>query len=300
MAFRANLLLLAVSLHAQSSLPVLLRGTPRLQMTAERIPVPAAIGYPTSAAMHPNGLLYVLHRNLELPPVIALDMQSRRIVHQFGQGMFQIPHSIRIHPDGRVFTVDAASSQIHQFTPEGGHLGTIEVGGQPKTASPFNGATDVAFAPDGRLFVSDGYGNARVLIYSAGGRLLGSFGSPGAAAGQFAQPHSLAILNDTLYVADRRNNRLQLFTLSGRPVAQWDHLGMVTAVTARGGQLWIGTQSPELPTSADGYLVQLEPKTGRVLAHIESGRAHHVLNLTDRGEPVSGARPDHVYLFRRR
>lgn len=292
------LILTAAMLAAQSGLPELLQKVPAARVSVEKIAAPAGIGYPSSVAMHPNGLLYVLQRNLRMAPVMALDTKTGRVLHQFGNGMFQIPHAIRVHSDGRIFTVDSASSQVHQFTPEGRHLRTIEVGGQPKTSSQFNGATDVAFAPDGRLFISDGYGNARILVYSADGKLLRTFGEAGARTGEFAQPHSVAILGTTLYVADRRNNRLQLFDLEGRPLAQWGHLGMVTGLAAGGGKLWVGTQLPELPTSSNGYLLQIDPKSGRILTQMESRHAHHILNLTLTGDPVSGARPDAVYVFR--
>jgi DNA-binding beta-propeller fold protein YncE len=292
------LVLAAVGCLGQGGLAERLGKMPAAEARVERVPVPEGTGYPSAAAMHPNGLIYVVQRNLEMAPVMAIDPKSGRVAYSFGKGMFQIPHAIRVHPDGSLYTVDAAASRVHQFTPEGRHVRTVEVGGQPKTESQFNGTTDIAFGTDGRMYVSDGYGNARVLIYAADGRLLRTFGRAGKGVGEFAQPHSVAVMGERLYVADRRNNRLQVFTLEGEPVAQWGHLGMVTGLAAGKRTLWVGTQSEDLPTSANGYLLEVDAGSGTVLRRMESRHAHHIVNLTPDGDPLTGARPDALYIFR--
>ena len=57
-------------------------------------------------------------------------------------------HSIRIDPQGNVWTTDAASSMVYKFTPEGKKLMEFEVGGQPTTCGTFCSVTDIAFAPN--------------------------------------------------------------------------------------------------------------------------------------------------------
>jgi hypothetical protein len=79
------------------------------------------------------------------------------------KGEYKIPHSIRIDPAGNVWTVDAASSVVIKYSPLGEKRMTIVVGEQPEGRGGFNGTTDIAFGPQGRLFITDGYGNARVL-----------------------------------------------------------------------------------------------------------------------------------------
>lgn len=82
------------------------------------------------------------------------------------------------------------------------------------STSPFNGCTKVAFGPSGELFVSDGYGNARIHHFSQDGELVESWGNPGSGSGEFHNPHGIHVgPDDLMYVSDRENDRVQVFTL---------------------------------------------------------------------------------------
>jgi DNA-binding beta-propeller fold protein YncE len=272
-----------------------------LDRTPLRIQAPAAgweIGYPSSVAMDADGLLYVLHRGDKADPVLVVDREGR-ILRSWGKGMFKIPHSIRIDPEGNIWTMDASSSMIYKFTPQGKKLMEISVGGQPEGKSGFTGTTDMAFAPNGHLFISDGYGNARILEYTADGKRLREWGSAGTGPGQFRQPHGIAVDSEGIvYVADRQNGRLQRFDLTGKYLGEWDNLGMVTTVAVRAGDLWIGTQQRNEPTGATGWLMKIDRRSGKILGHVGSEHGHHVVNVTGRGDLLSGARPDTVLWFR--
>src|SRR5260370_31301518 len=135
------------------------------------LPIDRQIGFPSAVAMNSAGLIYVLQRGEESDPVIVVNQQGK-VVRSWGKRMFKIPHSIRIDPSGNISTVDAASSMVYKFTPQGKKLMEITVGGQPETKSAFNGTTDIAFAPNGHLFISAGYGNARILEYTTAGKKL--------------------------------------------------------------------------------------------------------------------------------
>jgi DNA-binding beta-propeller fold protein YncE len=301
MIVRAWPLLLAFSMAAQ--VRTLVDAAPQLPLQKSIITPQAPqsgwkIGYPSSVAMDRDGTVYILQRDDTADPVIAVD-RSGKVLRSWGKGMYKIPHSIRVDPEGNIWTVDAASSIIFKFTREGRKLMEISVGGQPQTKSDFNGTTDIAFAPNGHLFISDGYGNARVLEYTREGKRLNEWGSAGTGPGQFRQPHGIAVDDrGIVYVADRQNGRLQRFDLSGHYLGEWDHLGMVTTVAFRDGNLWIGTQERDQPTSADGWLMKIDRESGKVLASIPSAHGHHVLNVTAAGELLSGARPDVVLWFR--
>ena len=256
------------------------------------------IGYPSSVAMDKAGLLYVLQRGDKADPVLVVD-QNGRIIRSWGKGMFQIPHSIRIDPSGNIWTVDASSSMIFKFTPSGEKLMEISVGGQPAGKTGFAGTTDIAFAPNGHLYISDGYGNARILEYTGGGKRLREWGSAGTGPGQFRQPHGIAVDDSGIvYVADRQNGRLQRFDPTGKYLGMWANLGMVTTVSFSGGALWIGTQQRNEPTGAAGWLMKIDRRSGKILGHIDSAHGHHVVNVTARGDLLSGARPDTVLWFR--
>jgi len=271
-----------------------------LERTQIKLQAPQAgweIGYPSAVTMDDKGTIYILQRGEKADPVLALDRDGK-ILRSWGKGMYTIPHSIRIDPQGNIWTVDSSSSMVYKFTPQGKKLMEISVGGQPSGRTGAIGTTDIAFAPNGHLFISDGYGNARVLEYTAAGERLREWGSAGSGPGQFRQPHGIAIDdNNVIYVADRLNGRLQRFDMSGKYIGEWDDLGMVTTVAFRDGNLWIGTQFRNEPTGSDGWHMKIDPKSGRILGYVVSGRSHHVVNITKTGELLSGARPDTVWWF---
>jgi sugar lactone lactonase YvrE len=145
-------------------------------------------------------------------------------------------HGITIAPDDTVWCTDDWNHSVRQFTPEGRLLQTLGTPGVPsdtgingldyrsirQAAGPFNLPTNVALAPDGSLYISDGYGNCRVHKFDAQGKLLFSWGTPGDAPGQFNLPHGIAVDDDGLvYVADRENSRVQVFTPEGTYLRQW-------------------------------------------------------------------------------
>ncbi len=285
-----------------AALRALVEQAPRLALERTRIGIQAPapgweIGYPSAVAMDGSGTLYVLQRGEKADPVLALGRDGK-IIRSWGKGMYKIPHSIRIDPQGNVWTVDSSSSMVLKFTPRGEKLMEIAVGEQPVGRGPTNGTTDIAFGPDGRIFISDGYGNARILEYTAKGERVRQWGSAGKGPGQFDQPHGIAVDDQgIIYVADRRNGRLQRFDLNGKYLGEWDDLGMVTTVTFRNGTLWIGTQFRNEPTGADGWHMRIDRKSGRILGYVESGNSHHILNVTKSGDLLSGARPDVVWWF---
>jgi DNA-binding beta-propeller fold protein YncE len=272
-----------------------------LERTVFAIQPPApgwALDMVSSVAADGQGVIYILQRGDKADPVIAVDPQGR-VLRSWGKGMYRIPHSIRIDPQGNVWTTDAQSSMVLKFTPQGKKLLEISVGGQPASPkSPFCGTTDIAFAPNGRIFISDGYANARILEYTAEGRRVREWGTPGTGPGQFHLPHGIAVDEDgVLYVADRENGRIQRFDLDGRYLGEWSNLGKTFSLKMSGGALWIGTQPRNEPNGAPGWLMKVDRRTGRVLGTVES-TGHHSIEVTPRGELLTGTRPDAVLWFR--
>ena len=291
-------MLQAQDLEAQTAaLRALVAQTPKLPLQRTQIKIQAEIGYPSSVAMDANGAIYVLQRGENADPVLVVNRDGK-IIRSWGKGMYKIPHSIRIDSDGNIWTVDSSSSMVLKFTPEGRKLMEISVGEQPAGRTGASGTTDIAFGPNGRLFISDGYGNARILEYNSKGQRVKQWGRAGTGPGEFRQPHGIAVDDrGVIYVADRRNARLQRFDLDGKYLGEWDDLGRVTTVTFRDSTLWIGTQFNNEPNEADGWQMKIDRQTGKILGYVESGRSHHVLNVTARGELLSGARPDIVWWF---
>ena len=255
----------------------------------------------SSVAAAPDGTIYLLQRGKEADPVIVADRKGR-VLRRWGKGMFEIPHSIRLDPQGNVWTVDAASSMVYEFTRDGKKLLEIAVGGQPANAkSAFKGTTDIAFGAKGQLYISDGYANARVLEYTREGKPVRAWGAPGKGPGEFELPHGIAIDNatGTIFVADRENGRIQRFDPEGRYLGEINGLGKTFSLDFVQGALWIGTQPRHLPNGAPGWLMKVDPKSGKVLGKVDSP-GHHSVSVTREGELLTGTRPDRLLWFRRR
>jgi DNA-binding beta-propeller fold protein YncE len=177
--------------------------------------------------------VYVYNRGEH--PVIVFDRDGNFLT-AWGEGTFARPHGIFVGPDDAVYCTDDQDHTIRKFTPEGRPLFTLGVSGRPsdtgatsvdyrtiqRAAPPFHYPTNLALAPEGDLLVSDGYGNARVHRFAADGRHRLSWGEPGSGPGQFRLPHGIAVdAQGIVYVADRENSRIQLFTPDGAFVAEW-------------------------------------------------------------------------------
>jgi DNA-binding beta-propeller fold protein YncE len=282
-----GLVLLCAAARAQDA--------PRLAL--EQIPL-NSVGTVSSVAMDRSGVIYVLQRGDKADPVIAVNREGKTL-RSWGKGMFTVPHSVRVDANGNIWIVDAGSSVILKFTPEGKKLQEILVGETAvgdKCAFPtLCGTTDIAFGPDGRLFISDGYGNARILEYSSAGKRVKVWGSAGTGPGQFQIPHGIAYDRNTLYVADRGNSRVQRFDLDGRYLGEWTNLGRPFALKVAGGALWVSSMVTK------PAILKVDLASGKILGQIESPGPHSI-DVSESGELVAsgccgGSNPNGYSLF---
>lgn len=105
----------------------------------------------------------------------------------------------------------------------------------------------------------------------------------------------------TLHVADRENGRIQRFDLEGRYLGEWGHLGKTFLLTlSPEGDLFIGTQPRNVPNGVDCWIVKVDRKTGKILAHVRSPGGHSV-DVNSKGEVFTGSRnlPNAVVWFRK-
>jgi streptogramin lyase len=269
----------------------------RLPLDATRIaPVPPRAGWEIGmvswVAADRSGLVYLLQRGERADPIVVIDRRGR-VVRSWGAGLYVMPHAIRIDPQGHVWTTDAASSKVIEFAADGTKLLEIAVGGQPSPCrNNFCGTTDVAFAPNGHLFISDGYANARVLEYTRDGTKVREWGTPGTGPGQFRLPHSIQIDDDGLvYVADRENGRVQRFTQDGTYVSEWNTFGKTFSLKSDRGAMWLATQQRNEPNLSPGWLMKVDRNTGAVLGYVEVTGVHGMEAMAD-GELLVGPGPD--------
>jgi sugar lactone lactonase YvrE len=239
-------------------------------------------------AVDDKGAIYEIQRGDKADPVLVLDRQGN-VLRSWGKGDYKIPHSIRVDRADNVWTVDAASSTVIKYSPRGTKLMTITVGGQPDNGSPFSGTTDIAFGPKGRLFITDGYGNARILEYSAKGRKVKEWGRRGARPGEFSLPHAIQIdEKGTIYVADRENGRIEKFDVDGNYVGEISHLGRVFAVKVTADALWATIQAHDQPVTSGGWIMKLDRKTGKIVGHLDVPEfGGHSIEVTRSGEPIT-------------
>ena len=143
-------------------------------------------------------------------------------------------HSLHVDRWDNLWVTDVGRHLIFKFDPRGKLLMTLGVDGEHGTDDKrFYQPTQVCVAPSGEIFVTDGYGNSRVVKLSAEGKFLQSWGVRGPGLGEFFTPHCLTMDADgLLYVADRENDRVQVFDQQGRFKAVWPNLHSVDGLYA--------------------------------------------------------------------
>ena len=246
-----------------------------------------------------QGNIYVIHRPSSGDPIVVLDRQGR-LIRSWGGGMFKIPHGIRIDPEGNVWTVDAQTSKVYKFTPEGKKLLEIDVGGIPDKSREFCGATDVALARSGHVFVTDGYCNARVIEYDADGIKVREWGKHGSGPGEFNLVHSIAIgPQGNLYIADRENGRVQWFDQTGRYLGEWDYGGQLHSLAfSQTGAFYAVLHPRDAAPDRESYVVQIDLATGKILGKQET--RSHELSVAPDGALLPATRDSHIALFQPR
>ena len=188
-------------------------------------------------AVDPSDKVYILNRGGH--PVTVFNRDGN-LITSWGEGYFKRAHEATFGPDGSVWCADDGSHTVTKFTPEGKVLQVLGNRDKPSDTGyvqaeglasikrggpPFNRPTGVALSPKGEVFVSDGYGNARVHKFAPDGKLTLSWGEPGTAPGQFRLVHNVWLdKQQKVWVCDRENNRIQIFDANGKFLNQWTDL----------------------------------------------------------------------------
>lgn len=180
------------------------------------------------------------------PPVQVYDA-SGRFLRAWGSGVIRTAHHLKFDREGNVWVADIGRHVVMKFTPEGKLLETLGTPDEPGAdRTHLNQPTDMAIAPSGDVFVSDGYGNNRVVHFDRNGRFVREWGRLGTRPGEFSLPHAIALdSRGRLYVADRNNARVQVFDTNGRLLAVWENLVVPWGfwVTAK-DEIWVCGSSP--------------------------------------------------------
>jgi hypothetical protein len=233
--------------------------------------VNTAIAYEVDAAWpkRPSGLAWAemsgvavdAHDHVYLftrakPPVQVYDAGGK-FLRSWGQDTIKSAHHIKIGPDGNVWIADIGHHVVRKFTPEGKLLSTLGTEDHPGCdETHLNRPTDMAVTPAGDVFISDGYGNARVVHFDGKGKYVKAWGKLGSRPGEFSIPHAIAVdSKGRLYVADRNNVRVQVFDQEGKLLDVWANLVVPWGFCmTKGDEIWVCGSSPMQWRTEDGAL----------------------------------------------
>ena len=316
--------------EAQAEQEAMEQAVPGMKITDEflRLRVPGhTIGQTVGVSASPNGHLFVYSRTN--PRGIARGGQaamlwefdqSYKFVKEWGPNNYaaSFAHSVRVDHEGNVWQVDEGSGMIVKYDTEGmpvfwlgrtpeaiGYLETyIEHTGigyytsqkNPVPLHPvgkigeFNRPTDVAWDSHGNIYVSDGYGNSRIVKISPNGKWLKTVGTYGSARDQFSTPHGICVdSEDNIYVADRGNRRVQVYDTDLKYERTINHVASPWSVSVNPGSPQYlfccdGTTGKVYKFSLDGKMLGwAQTSLGRGqqgdLAHMLSAESANVLYI---------------------
>jgi DNA-binding beta-propeller fold protein YncE len=227
----------------------------------------------------PPGSATCINRGDANPPILEFDA-SGKLLKSFGAGIFAYPHGFTFDRDGDIWASDVndeetvlgmsaknstgaiMGQEVLKLSPEGKVLMTLGKEGVGGTGPDmFDRPTGVAIAPNGDIFVSDGHypnkhDSARVVKFSKDGRFIKSWGQKGGEPGEFDEPHDIFVggSQERVYVADRRNRRIQVFDQEGKFIAAWKQFGQPSSVfVGKDDTIYVGASFPD-PNAKKGEL----------------------------------------------
>jgi len=205
----------------------------------EQLPSGWSHGDVAGVATDSKDNVYVFNRGDH--PVIIYDSEGKFLDAWGDKTIYPRAHGITI-VDDVVYLADDTDHTVRKCTLDGKILMTLGTSGKPsdtgyrsnvpgnlttieRGAGPFNRPTRLSIAPDGDLYIADGYGNARIHRFKPDGTLVQSWGGPGAEPGQFNLPHSVwAHADGRIWVCDRENDRIQIFSPTGELLKIWTNV----------------------------------------------------------------------------
>ncbi len=195
------------------------------------------------------------------PPVQVYDTGGK-FLRAWGDDVIERAHHIKFDNKGNVWLADIGHHVVMQFTPDGKllrRLGTMDEPGEDQTH--LNQPTDMAITPDGDVFVSDGYGNNRVVHFDRNGKFVKAWGKLGTGPGEFSCPHAIAMdSKGRLYVADRNNARVQVFDQTGKFLTEWRGVIVPWGFwVTKSDEIWVCGSSP-MPWRKTDSMLGCPPK----------------------------------------
>ncbi len=267
----------------------------------ETMPDGWSFGRVSAVATDSKGDVFVFQRGKTAEPIVVFDSEGKYLPDRsWGRGMFGNEHGLRVDRYDNVWITDNGDHQVMKFSNDGELLLTLGTKGTAGTdTKTFNRPTDIAFGPSDEVYVSDGYGNSRVVKFSAEGEFLTTWGSLGSEPGEFDLVHSVAVdSSGRVYVSDRENNRIQIFDENGKFLRMWTHLGATQNIfITPEDEVWIITHRDNIENitydTLAGRIMRIDLETGKILGSMES--PGHWLNVSRAGEIFIGSLTGNVF-----
>ena len=221
-----------------------------------QLPESIELGPCSAVSIDSRGNVFLFNRGKH--PIICLDSQGRYL-RSWGEGEIVSSHGLRIDADDNVWVTDMGGHRVLKYDGQGKLLLALGTGKPGDGTDQFDRPTDVAFGKRGEFYVSDGYGNSRVLKFSPSGALIGSWGAAGAGPGQFDLPHSILVdAKGRVLVGDRENNRIQIFDADGKLLEIWKGFAPYGMALSAKGELFVadGRANKVLLLDKQGAVVQ--------------------------------------------
>ena len=221
-----------------------------------KLPDSITLGACSGVAVSSKGDVYLFHRGKQ--PVIVVDRHGKYL-RSWGDDSVGLAHGLRIDRDDNVWVTDIANHQVLKFSPDGRLLMALGKAGTAGDGNDeFDQPTDIAFGPRGEIYVSDGYGNSRVMVFTPNGGFLTKWGEAGNGPGQFNLPHTIVVDNrGRVVVGDRENDRVQVFDSGGKLLAIWPGFAPFGLAYDNQGNLFVadGRANKVLRLDSDGTVV---------------------------------------------
>jgi hypothetical protein len=286
----------AAAAEARAKQEAIEKATPQLQITEEVLPLVIpdhTIGETEGVSMNSKGHLFVYSRTGKggvarggtAAELFEFD-QNNKFVKMWAPDTYgaSFAHSVRVDKYDNVWFVDEGSSMVVKMDPNG--VVKMTLGRKPEaidylerfvergekdadrypngSMGTFNRPTDVAWDAQDNIYVSDGYGNSRFVKIAKDGVWVKAVGTHGNGPNQFSTPHGIAVDGPNVYVADRGNNRIQVYDTNT--------MEFKTSYTGVGAP-WSVQATPKYIYSGDGTgkIYRLDKSTGKLLGWVQTG-----------------------------
>ena len=234
-----------------------------------KLPAGYSLGRCSAVATNSKGEIYLFHRGQH--PILCVDADGK-LLRSWGDDLIGSAHGLRVDRHDNIWVTDTGRHRVLKFDPTGKLLLALGTGKAGAGTDEFDRPTDIAFGSKDEVFVTDGYGNSRVMKFSAEGRLLKSWGTHGTKSGEFNVPHAIVIdAKGRLLVGDRENDRIQIFDAEGQWLAQWEGFAPYGLAFDRDGHLFVADARANqvLRLDAAGKVQQRWGKQGKALGEFE-------------------------------